>query len=585
LKVSNENPKHERLMTTFDINPTPSEAAMEYIRRKAVVSRDVWDAMVPELRAYAFTVSGVEAADTLQAMRDAIAAIPGGADYETVRGEVERLLNEALPPEPTLLDDPAEAEKRAAQMRRRAEFIVRSQVNAGYAAVAHKELSDYKDVFTHWRYITVGDHRVRESHAALDGAILPSTHEFWKTHFPPWEFGCRCQVVGITPREVDEVRAKEGGLKPERRTLIEGEELKRLEDERAVWREVNGVPKKISVAAPAERGDSNPWRFDPGDLSVQFADLRARYDETTWKLFEAWAHRAEIGDGRTVWEWLAGALNRGDERKPKSERAARAPKAADFEKAASRALRTAGVKTSASFKGAHVDVARQMSESIVEHARDYPEALARLEFFGTSAGQPAWVKARYEAEVRQWFESYYDYIPDPALRAKLIEKGVKRELSRKVARVNRAVAFVTGDKTRLVVNPLMTKDGPEVSESFKRATASGWWPRTVPEDKIYKAITDHEMGHAMHNACGAHNDPAMRSLYFTELSDATDAEARDKLSLYARTSLKEMIAESWAEFRNAAQPRELARTVSELLVRIYRARFPLRKNPNTTPTP
>jgi SPP1 gp7 family putative phage head morphogenesis protein len=45
------------------------------------------------------------------------------------------------------------------------------------------------------KYQTVGDDRVRESHQALDGIVLPVDDDFWNDHYPPLAFRCRCEVI------------------------------------------------------------------------------------------------------------------------------------------------------------------------------------------------------------------------------------------------------------------------------------------------------------------------------------------------------------------------------------------------------
>lgn len=50
------------------------------------------------------------------------------------------------------------------------------------------------DLYPNLRYNAVGDARTREQHKAWDGLILPIKHEFWKTHLPPNDWGCRCNV-------------------------------------------------------------------------------------------------------------------------------------------------------------------------------------------------------------------------------------------------------------------------------------------------------------------------------------------------------------------------------------------------------
>ena len=48
-----------------------------------------------------------------------------------------------------------------------------------------------------YEYITVGDNRVREEHAALDGTKLPRTDGFWLANWPPNGWNCRCSVLPI----------------------------------------------------------------------------------------------------------------------------------------------------------------------------------------------------------------------------------------------------------------------------------------------------------------------------------------------------------------------------------------------------
>ena len=47
--------------------PVPHDEAVDFIKSKPVVSRQVFDGLLPELKARAFTVSGIEGANVLQA--------------------------------------------------------------------------------------------------------------------------------------------------------------------------------------------------------------------------------------------------------------------------------------------------------------------------------------------------------------------------------------------------------------------------------------------------------------------------------------------------------------------------------------
>lgn len=52
------------------------------------------------------------------------------------------------------------------------------------------------------RYITAGDHRVRDAHKAWHGIILHADDPWWNTHFPPNGFNCRCHVQLLSGRDL-----------------------------------------------------------------------------------------------------------------------------------------------------------------------------------------------------------------------------------------------------------------------------------------------------------------------------------------------------------------------------------------------
>lgn len=73
-------------------------------------------------------------------------------------------------------------------------FLETESENAHYSAI----MADKWDRFAEedWlQYSTVGDSRVRPSHAVLDKYTAPKSHFFWKTNYPPNGWSCRCMVV------------------------------------------------------------------------------------------------------------------------------------------------------------------------------------------------------------------------------------------------------------------------------------------------------------------------------------------------------------------------------------------------------
>lgn len=58
-----------------------------------------------------------------------------------------------------------------------------------------ERLQETKHLFPNLKYRTVGDDRVRDAHARLDGIVKPIDDAFWDTWYPPSDWRCRCDVV------------------------------------------------------------------------------------------------------------------------------------------------------------------------------------------------------------------------------------------------------------------------------------------------------------------------------------------------------------------------------------------------------
>ena len=67
--------------------------------------------------------------------------------------------------------------------------------NAAEHARKWQEYQTDKDLFPNLKYMTVGDGRVREEHAALQGVVKPLDDPFWSMYYPPNGWNCRCYTV------------------------------------------------------------------------------------------------------------------------------------------------------------------------------------------------------------------------------------------------------------------------------------------------------------------------------------------------------------------------------------------------------
>ncbi len=76
------------------------------------------------------------------------------------------------------------------------------------SASNYRRLRGKTGLFPYWKYVTVGDERVREEHRKLDGVILEASDPRWKKIFPPNGWKCRCRVAPLMRHEAEGVDIK-----------------------------------------------------------------------------------------------------------------------------------------------------------------------------------------------------------------------------------------------------------------------------------------------------------------------------------------------------------------------------------------
>ena len=85
------------------------------------------------------------------------------------------------------------------------EAIFRTEMQTMYGAGRWQAMQHpaIQQILWGFRYVTVGDDRVRPEHAAMDGMTAPRNDPIWRTHFPPNGWNCRCQAIELfEPEEI-----------------------------------------------------------------------------------------------------------------------------------------------------------------------------------------------------------------------------------------------------------------------------------------------------------------------------------------------------------------------------------------------
>lgn len=80
---------------------------------------------------------------------------------------------------------------------------------AAESAANYQDLVRKSKIFPYWKYKTVGDSKVRQEHAALDGLILHYQDPRWQEIFPPNGWGCRCKIEPVMLHEGKQANIEE----------------------------------------------------------------------------------------------------------------------------------------------------------------------------------------------------------------------------------------------------------------------------------------------------------------------------------------------------------------------------------------
>ena len=259
-------------MAVADIPGIP-DSLRDALSRGVVLPETFYGDTIGHIRAASATVSGLASLDQVQAVIDSLRrAMEGGQTFaEWKRALLASGYDYGLP-------------------AWRMETIFRTNLQSWYAAGRAESIRRNQNAFPYLRYSAILDARVRPSHARLHGLILPVDHPFWKSHYPPSAYNCRCQVIPMTERAarsaiakardagkvIDEVpagvEAPDAGWDYDR--LRAGAPLEGLE---------RAVARKAAICVPeqyAARSSSDAlWCHGPGAEALDMARTALRVDE------------------------------------------------------------------------------------------------------------------------------------------------------------------------------------------------------------------------------------------------------------------------------------------------------------------
>lgn len=195
---------------------TPNDAIDAFTRRNLLQPSYRWQDVWADEHARSFAVAGVQRLDVLEIFRSTIEAkltTPGATmgDYlAAVRGQLQA----AGWWGDIEITDPATGETRIGRFNdARMRLIYDVNMRQSYAAGRWARIERNQARMPFVIYKTMNDERVRASHRPWHNLVLPVGHPFWRTHYPPCGWRCRCTAYAIDEEGIKRLQAAGQNLK------------------------------------------------------------------------------------------------------------------------------------------------------------------------------------------------------------------------------------------------------------------------------------------------------------------------------------------------------------------------------------
>ncbi|MGJ8563851.1 MAG: PBECR2 nuclease fold domain-containing protein [Alphaproteobacteria bacterium] len=190
-----------------DFTPLPPAEALKFFRGKTIGGRVsyAWQDVERAEHAAAFVVAKMMRADLLKDVHSALeAALRDGQTLRQFSANLRPILEQKGWWGFGDVFDPVTGETKLAELGtpRRLATIYDVNLRTARAAGRWERIERQKKTRPYLMYVHAGDGRVRAAHRAWGDRpiILPVDHPFWKTHYPPNGWRCRCIVRQVTAR-------------------------------------------------------------------------------------------------------------------------------------------------------------------------------------------------------------------------------------------------------------------------------------------------------------------------------------------------------------------------------------------------
>ncbi|HFH0479901.1 TPA: phage minor head protein [Salmonella enterica subsp. enterica serovar Aberdeen] len=187
----------------------PKEA-IAYFRAKGQHIGWNWYDTAVDVHARSFTVAKAARVDVLTTIQEEVsrALSQGVSQQEFIDTLAPRLKKLGWWGKQIVVDSAGNAETVQLGSPRRLALIYNVNTRVAYNVGRYAQLMNSTDTHPFWQYVAVMDSRTRPSHAALNGLVFRYDDPFWKTHYPPNGWNCRCRVRALSQARMDALGLK-----------------------------------------------------------------------------------------------------------------------------------------------------------------------------------------------------------------------------------------------------------------------------------------------------------------------------------------------------------------------------------------
>jgi hypothetical protein len=175
-----------------DYGSLPFAQQIAFLRDKTNLPTERWDDLLREAHDTAFVVAGATKADLLDDLHKAVLkGVEKGTTLQEFRADFERLVARRGWTGWT-------GEDTAGGRAWRTRVIYETNLRSSYAAGRWSQIQQVKAdrpylLYRHSDSVLTP----RPQHVAWDGLVLPADDPWWKTHYPPNGWGCKCRVFAV----------------------------------------------------------------------------------------------------------------------------------------------------------------------------------------------------------------------------------------------------------------------------------------------------------------------------------------------------------------------------------------------------